>query len=211
MGVAKAKADEAAAKVAKEYTALDCSKPGAIDDVVDIKDAPIATCGDDGVRSTCSARSRSTAARSPTPRAASSPAPTARPTSIVEVALSFNGEGAKTFAAVTKRLYALQSQPPLDQFAVVLDKSVITAPQARAVISDGRASITGSFTIDSAKQLAQQLKFGALPISFALQTPDNITPAARLTSSCDSACSPASSACCSSSSTRCSSTARSGS
>ena len=58
----------------------------------------------------------------------------------------------------------------------MLDKSVITAPQARAVITDGRASITGSFTIDSAKQLAQQLKFGALPISFALQTSDNITP-----------------------------------
>ena len=64
----------------------------------------------------------------------------------------------------------------LDQFAVVLDKAVITAPQARAVITDGRASITGSFTIDSAKQLADQLKFGALPISFALQTQDNITP-----------------------------------
>ena len=58
----------------------------------------------------------------------------------------------------------------------MLDKSVITAPQARAVITDGRASITGSFTIDSAKQLAEQLKFGALPISFALQTQDNITP-----------------------------------
>ena len=61
----------------------------------------------------------------------------------------------------------------------MLDKAVITAPQARAVITDGRASITGSFTIDSAKQLAEQLKFGALPISFALQTQDNITPAAR--------------------------------
>ncbi len=58
----------------------------------------------------------------------------------------------------------------------MLDKAVITAPQARAVITDGRASITGSFTIDSAKQLAEQLKFGALPISFALQTQDNITP-----------------------------------
>jgi preprotein translocase subunit SecD len=58
----------------------------------------------------------------------------------------------------------------------VLDKSVITAPQARAVISDGRASITGSFTIDSAKALAQQLKFGALPLQFALQTNDTITP-----------------------------------
>jgi preprotein translocase subunit SecD len=104
------------------------------------------------------------------------PGPNGQPTSIVEVALSFKDSGRATFAEVTKRLVGQQGQPPLDQFAVVLDKRVITAPQAQAIITDGRASITGSFTLDSAKRLAEQLKFGALPMSFALQTNDTITP-----------------------------------
>jgi preprotein translocase subunit SecD len=176
MGIAKAKADEAAAKVAAEYAALDCSKPGALDKVVDIKDAPMATCGADGVSKYVLGPVEIDGSQIADATSGFQPGPNGAPSSIVEVALSFNSEGAKIFAAVTKRLYGLQSQPPLDQFAVVLDKAVITAPQARAVISDGRASITGSFTTDSAKALAQQLKFGALPISFALQTSDSITP-----------------------------------
>jgi preprotein translocase subunit SecD len=176
MGWEKAKADEAAAKVAKEYVALDCTQPGALEGVSDLKDAPMATCGADGVTKYVLGPVEIDGSEIADATSGFQPGPNGAPTSIVEVALSFNQAGAQKFAEVTKRLYGLQSQPPLDQFAVVLDKSVITAPQARAVISDGRASITGSFTIDSAKQLAQQLKFGALPISFALQTSDNITP-----------------------------------
>ena len=176
MGWDKAKADEAAAKVAKEYVALDCTKPGALDQVPDLKDAPMATCGADGVTKYVLGPVEIDGSEIADATSGFQPGPNGQPTSIVEVALSFNQDGAKKFAEVTKRLYGLQSQPPLDQFAVVLDKSVITAPQARAVITDGRASITGSFTIDSAQQLAQQLKFGALPISFTLQTSDNITP-----------------------------------
>ena len=176
MGWEKAKADEAAAKVAKEYVALDCTQPGALEGVSDLKDAPMATCGADGVTKYVLGPVEIDGSEIADATSGFQPGPNGAPTSIVEVALSFNQAGAQKFAEVTKRLYGLQSQPPLDQFAVVLDKSVITAPQARAVITDGRASITGSFTIDSAKQLAQQLKFGALPISFALQTSDNITP-----------------------------------
>ena len=176
MGWDKAKADEAAAKVAKEYVALDCTKPGALEKVPDLKDAPMATCGADGVTKYVLGPVEIDGSEIADASSGFQPGPNGQPTSIVEVALSFNQAGGQKFAEVTKRLYGLQSQPPLDQFAVVLDKSVITAPQARAVITDGRASITGSFTIDSAKQLAQQLKFGALPISFALQTSDNITP-----------------------------------
>ncbi|WP_404387028.1 protein translocase subunit SecD [Humibacillus xanthopallidus] len=176
MGWDKATADEAAAKVAKEYVALDCTQPGALEGVSDLKDAPMATCGADGVTKYVLGPVEIDGSEIADATSGFQPGPNGAPTSIVEVALSFNQAGAQKFAEVTKRLYGLQSQPPLDQFAVVLDKSVITAPQARAVITDGRASITGSFTIDSAKQLAQQLKFGALPISFALQTSDNITP-----------------------------------
>ena len=45
-----------------------------------------------------------------------------------------------------------------------------------SAILDGRASITGGFTLAEAKALAQQLKFGALPISFDLQTQQQISP-----------------------------------
>ncbi|WP_374969183.1 protein translocase subunit SecD [Terrabacter sp. BE26] len=176
IGWDKAKAEAAATKVAKAYTALNCAAPGALDKIVDDPSQPLATCGEDRATKYVLGPSEIDGSEIADASSGYQPGPNGQPTSIVEVALSFKDSGKAKFAAVTKRLFGLQGQPPLDQFAVVLDKSVITAPQARAVITDGRASITGSFTIDSAKQLADQLKFGALPISFALQTQDNITP-----------------------------------
>ena len=176
LGWTQAKADAAAATVAKQYVALDCATPGSVDKIVDDPALPVATCGDDRVTKYVLGPSEIDGSEIADASSGYQPGPNGQPSSIVEVALSFKDAGKAKFAAVTKRLFGLQSQPPLDQFAVVLDKSVITAPQARAVINDGRASITGSFTIDSAKQLAEQLKFGALPISFALQTQDDITP-----------------------------------
>jgi preprotein translocase subunit SecD len=49
--------------------------------------------------------------------------------------------------------------------AVVLDKTVISAPQIQGVLT-GTSQITGQFTAASAKQLADQLNFGALPVTF---------------------------------------------
>jgi preprotein translocase subunit SecD len=57
----------------------------------------------------------------------------------------------------------------------VLDGQVISAPTTNAVITDGRPQISGSFTQDSAKTLADQLKFGALPISFTVQSNNAIS------------------------------------
>ena len=45
-----------------------------------------------------------------------------------------------------------------------------------SVITGGEASIEGGFTADSARELAKQLKFGALPMQFKLQTQDDISP-----------------------------------
>lgn len=89
------------------------------------------------------------------------------------VNLEFNGQGSDQFAAVTSRLVSLQA--PQNQFAVTLDNQVITAPSANAAITDGRAQITGQFTQDSSKSLADQLKFGALPLSFSVQSNETIT------------------------------------
>jgi preprotein translocase subunit SecD len=49
--------------------------------------------------------------------------------------------------------------------AVVLDKTVISAPEIQGVLT-GQSQITGNFTSAEAKKLADQLKFGALPVSF---------------------------------------------
>jgi preprotein translocase subunit SecD len=176
IGWEQKKADTAAAKVAKEFQALKCGASGALDKIVDDPAAPIATCGDNLTTKYVLGPVEIDGSEIADAQSGFQVGPNGQPTAIVEVSLSFKDSGRAKFAAVTKRLYAMQGQTPMDQFAVVLDKTVITAPQARAVITDGRASITGSFTIDSAKALAQQLKFGALPLSFKLQTQDDITP-----------------------------------
>jgi preprotein translocase subunit SecD len=87
--------------------------------------------------------------------------------------LVFNGQGTKDFGAVSKRLVNLDS--PRNQFAFVLDGKVLSAPVMQGVITDGKPQITGNFTEAEAKSLADQLKFGALPISFKVQSSDTIS------------------------------------
>ncbi|MGY4857001.1 protein translocase subunit SecD [Cryobacterium sp. AP23] len=89
------------------------------------------------------------------------------------VNIVFDGTGTKAFADVTTRLSGLTGAQ--NQFAIVLDGSVISAPQTLAVITDGKPQITGSFDQDTSKALADQLKFGALPISFTVQSQDSIS------------------------------------
>lgn len=89
------------------------------------------------------------------------------------VNIVFNAEGSKQFAEVTQRLISLPGVQ--NQFAIVLDGTVISAPTTNAVIGDGRAEISGNFTEESSKALADQLKFGALPISFDIQSEQQIS------------------------------------
>ncbi len=88
------------------------------------------------------------------------------------VNIVFNDEGTTQFAQVTTRLIALSGVQ--NQFAIVLDGRVISAPTTNAAITDGRPQITGSFTEASSKYLADQLKFGALPIGFQLESQETI-------------------------------------
>ncbi|MBW4095978.1 MAG: protein translocase subunit SecD, partial [Acidobacteria bacterium] len=94
------------------------------------------------------------------------------------VTLNFNSEGSKKFKDVTTRLYnyyVANQQDPKAQFAIVLDGEVVSAPASQAVISDGNSQITGNFTEASAKALSDQLRFGALPISFDIQSEEQIS------------------------------------
>ncbi|MCL9664624.1 protein translocase subunit SecD [Curtobacterium albidum] len=89
------------------------------------------------------------------------------------VNLTFSGKSSDDFRDVTSRLVKLPS--PQNQFAIVLDGTVITAPASNAAITNGKAQITGNFTAESSKTLADQLKYGALPINFQVQSNENIS------------------------------------
>ncbi|MFJ4207537.1 protein translocase subunit SecD [Paenarthrobacter sp. NPDC089675] len=98
------------------------------------------------------------------------------------VNIIFNGDATEKFKQVTERLHqyyaAAQAQgtdDPKAQFAIVLDDKVISAPRALAVITDGRPQITGNFTQATAKALSDQLRYGALPISFEIQSQEQIS------------------------------------
>jgi preprotein translocase subunit SecD len=89
------------------------------------------------------------------------------------VNLDFDGLGTQQFADVTQRLFPLTQ--PRNQFAITLDGFVITAPATQAVITNGSAQITGNFDRDSSKVLADQLKYGSLPIGFEVESQENIS------------------------------------
>ncbi|MDF2918858.1 MAG: protein-export rane protein SecD [Microbacterium sp.] len=89
------------------------------------------------------------------------------------VNITFDQQGTETFGKISQRLYGQQS--PLNQFAFVLDGAVLSAPSMDAVILTGKPSITGTFDQDSSKVLADQLKFGALPLSFEVQSTNTIS------------------------------------
>lgn len=88
---------------------------------------------------------------------------------IVQIALKGDSKG--VFKDVTTAL-----TPANNRFAIVLDGEVITAPASQAPIANGESSITGDFTASSAKALANQLKFGALPLTFGINGSEEIGP-----------------------------------
>ena len=91
-----------------------------------------------------------------------------------QVDLQMTSEGAKKFADSTTKLSALDS--PNDQFAIVLDGVVISAPSVNEPIIGGSAVISGSFTADEARSLAQVLKYGALPVGLEVDEVQQISP-----------------------------------
>lgn len=74
------------------------------------------------------------------------------------VSLIFTEEGKKKFAEITKRNVG-------KQVGIFLDDFPLTIPVVQTEISDGRAIISGGFTVDSAKKLVINLNAGALPVN----------------------------------------------
>lgn len=89
------------------------------------------------------------------------------------VNIVFDDEGRESFGKISQRLYGKTA--PQNQFAFVLDGVVLSAPSMNAVILDGKPQITGNFTQESSKTLADQLKYGALPLSFEVISSNSIS------------------------------------
>ncbi len=90
------------------------------------------------------------------------------------VNLEFDSEGADALSEISNRLVNLPS--PQNQFGIVLDGLVVSSPYFQQPINDGRAQISGNFTPDEAKNLAQVLKFGALPLTLNIASVETVTP-----------------------------------
>ncbi len=160
-------------EIQKEFDELDCAtafrEPGQIDDPT----VPLVTCDRNGFSkfilgpveidgATISDASNGTVQSS-----------TGASTNTWAVNLDFNDVGTAAFSTVTQRLFPLEQ--PRNQFAITLDGFVITAPTTQAVITNGSAQITGSFDKETSKVLADQLKYGSLPIGFEVQSQENIS------------------------------------
>ncbi|MFJ2113732.1 MULTISPECIES: protein translocase subunit SecD [unclassified Streptomyces] len=90
------------------------------------------------------------------------------------VQMDFTSAGTKKFAAITGKL--AQQQPPMNQFGIVLDGNVVSAPSVTTQLG-ANAEISGSFTQTSAQDLANILSYGALPLSFEEQSVTTVTAA----------------------------------
>ena len=90
------------------------------------------------------------------------------------VSLTFNNEGTSAFGALTTRVTTLPE--PTNQVAIVLDGLVVSSPRITEAIPSGNAQITGSFTQLEAQDLANVLKYGALPLAFDRGEVQQISP-----------------------------------
>ncbi|MFH0245211.1 protein translocase subunit SecD [Streptomyces sp. HK10] len=90
------------------------------------------------------------------------------------VTMEFDSDGAEKFADITEEL-STQAEPR-NQFAIVLDGEVVSAPRVSERLGGGSAEISGSFNQQSAEELANILSYGALPLSFEESNVTTISP-----------------------------------
>jgi len=91
------------------------------------------------------------------------------------VTLEFNDEASRIWADFTAANVGTQT-------AFVLDSKVVSAPEIQEAIPGGRTQITGRFTADSARELANVLKYGSLPLSFESSEAETVSATLGLSS-----------------------------
>lgn len=91
------------------------------------------------------------------------------------VQMDFTDGGAKKFGDITGKL--AQNQPPQNQFAIVLDGDVVSDPSVKEALTGGNAEISGNFNQQSAQELSNMLSYGALPLTFKVDSMTTVTAA----------------------------------
>lgn len=157
----------------EQFDSFDCATLAQVGANVAPSDEPLITCEQDGSNKYILGPVEVAGERIADARAGLITSSTGVTTNEWGVFMEFDAEGTAQFRAVTERLVALSGVQ--NQFAIVLDGSVISAPRTISAITDGRPQISGNFTEESALTLADQLKFGALPIGFEIQSSENIS------------------------------------
>jgi len=159
----------------KKYESMDCNAKGGIrkPGQVDPEDKTLVTCSEDGTEKYILGPVELNGSDLSNAEAGNVTGSNGAVTNDWAVNLSFNSAGGEKFGNVTQRLFPLTE--PRNRFAVTIDGYVITAPTTQAVITGGTAQITGSFDQAGAKTLADKLKYGSLPISFKVQSQEDIS------------------------------------
>jgi preprotein translocase subunit SecD len=99
-----------------------------------------------------------------------------------QVNIDFTSEGNEKWSELTAQLaQKSKMQPTPALVAFVLDTEVVSAPQVTQQIS-GNTRITGDFSEQEARDLAEILKYGSLPLSFETQDAQSVSPTLGLSS-----------------------------
>ena len=169
-------------KLWKQFQELDCSEPPT-EKPVQTKDAIVA-CSQDGQIKYVLGPVVVAGKEIADAEAGYQISPQGAQTNNPEISLTLTSDGREQYADISRKMVQmtpLSSMSPVNPpasynaLAAVLDSQVLIAPGFNEAIPSGRASITG-FDIEEARALAQSLKFGALPLSFDLQTRQEISP-----------------------------------
>ncbi|MDO3704165.1 protein translocase subunit SecD [Micromonospora sp. C28SCA-DRY-2] len=104
-------------------------------------------------------------------------------TSAWVVSLDFTGDGQEKWTNLTREAFNNEGgacdatalgQDGKCRVAVVLDNEIVSSPEIQGVLT-GNSQITGSFNQKDASELAGQLRYGALPLTFEAQEQQNVT------------------------------------
>lgn len=158
-----------------ELMAADCTDPTAQQDEVSAAapDEPVVACDTEGSQKFLLGPEVVAGAAIQDASVASDVTPTGQPTGYFVVNMSFHDEAAQSFSDMTSALYGGEGATPA--FGIVLDGMVISAPEVQEPSPGGEASISGNFTQEQAAQLADQLRFGALPLEFEVASEQQIS------------------------------------
>jgi preprotein translocase subunit SecD len=164
-----ASTDAVPADVQAEYAARDCSHQTTVGDTAP-PNAYVVACDREGVTKYLLGPSEVQGTQVSSAEAA---LPNGASVGAWQIDLNFNGSGTSAFDKVTKRLASLPA--PRNQLAITLDGVVQSAPTVNEEIATGQAQITGSFTQEEASDLANVLKYGALPLAFTQSKVDTVS------------------------------------